>query len=106
MINKFNFYDIYGYFLPGLLLLTLLVLPYGIVTGRWPANGQLITALLGIPLAYVAGHIVRCLEIMPSSVTDAAGKRRFPSDILLDKADPTFSAEFKDRLQAQILAKF
>ena len=79
MINKFNFYDIYGYLLPGLVLLTLLWLPYGLITGQWPGGGQLVTTLLGIPLAYVAGHLLRSLEVFSSTLK---GSNRFPNDVL------------------------
>lgn len=68
MIAKFNFYDIYGYFLPGLVLLFLSGLPFGIVCDRWP-SGELVTALIGIPLAYVAGHILQAfaVRVFPST---------------------------------------
>ena len=106
MINKFNFYDVYGYFLPGLVFLVLLVLPVGMATGKWPDGGQLVTALLGIPLAYVVGHLLRCVEVFPSTVKDSSGGFRYPSDILLDQDDGKFTNEFKENLVAQIKARF
>lgn len=99
MIAKFNFYDVYGYFLPGLLLLTLLWLPFGMAYGRWP-SGELVTALLAIPLAYVAGHILQifAIRVFPSTTK----LKRFPSDVILDKTNPIFSSEFKTRLAVKI----
>src|ERR1051326_5119332 len=106
MIGKFNFFDIYGYF-PGLVLLTLQAIPFGLVTGQWPGGGQLITALLGIPLAYVVGHLLRTLKILFEEVDGG----RFPSDSLLDlnpsgDANEGFSEDFKERLRSQIRARF
>lgn len=51
MIERFNFYDIYGYLLPGATLVGLLWLPFGIITGTWPA-AQLSEAVfvLGFPM--------------------------------------------------------
>lgn len=103
MIAKFNFYDVYGYFLPGLVLLSLLWLPLGMVYGRWP-SGELVSALLAIPIAYVAGHILQtfAVRIFPSTTNDG----RFPSDVVLDETDKTFSSEFKAKLASKIKEAF
>jgi hypothetical protein len=37
MIEKFNFYDVYGYLIPGLVLIGLFLVPLGLL-GRWPAG--------------------------------------------------------------------
>lgn len=108
MIEKFNFYDVYGYFLPGVALLTLLWLPFGLTRGWWPK--ELSSALLAIPFAYLAGHILQTLAVnaLPSEVRDprGSGRLRHPSDVLLDDEDPTFSREFKDRLAGRIRTAF
>lgn len=103
MIAKFNFYDVYGYFLPGLVLLTLLWLPLGLVFGRWP-SGELVTALIAIPLAYVAGHILQifAVRVLPSTTTNG----RFPSDVILDADNKVFSSEFKAKLEEKIKDTF
>jgi hypothetical protein len=103
LIAKFNFYDVYGYFLPGLVLLTLLWLPFGMAYGRWP-SGELVTALMAIPLAYVAGHVLQifAIRVFPSTTKLA----RFPSDVILDETNTIFSTEFKTRLAAQIKSQF
>ncbi len=102
MIAKFNFYDVYGYFLPGLVWLTLLWLPLGMVSGRWP-GGELVAALLAIPLAYVAGHILQVFAVRAIPSTSAG---RFPSDLILDETDTTFSSDFKSKLAGRIEAAF
>lgn len=106
MINKFNFYDVYGYLIPGLVVLTLLWLPYGMLTGKWPSDAKLVTALLAIPLAYVTGHLLRSLEVFRSTVKDSKGNSRYPNDVLLDADDTNFSYEFKELLAAKIWEKF
>jgi hypothetical protein len=103
LIAKFNFYDIYGYFLPGLVLLFLSGLPFGIVCDRWP-SGELVTALIGIPLAYVAGHILQAFAVRVFPSTTDRG--RFPSDVILDWKDTIFSSEFKAKLAAKVKDTF
>lgn len=58
MIQRFNFYDIYGYLVPGVVLLTAFWLPFGLVLGRWP-SADWSSALVGLVFAYLAGHILR-----------------------------------------------
>src|ERR1700674_6015433 len=107
MISRFNFYDLYGYFLPGLVLLTLLWLPFGIIDRVWP-SGELVTALIAIPFAYIAGHVLQtmALSAFPSKAKDSHGKRRHPSDFILDLEDQTFSPEFKEKLFNRIRSQF
>jgi hypothetical protein len=107
MISKFNFYDVYGYFLPGLVLLTLLWLPFGIVTRTWP-SGELATALIAVPFAYIAGHVLQTMAVpaFPSTAKDSHGKHRYPSDLILDPEDNTFSLEFKEQLASRIRSQF
>jgi hypothetical protein len=107
MISRFNFYDVYGYFLPGLVLLSLLWLPFGVIHHLWP-TGELITALIAILFAYIAGHVTQTMAIpaFPSTAPDSHGHRRYPSDIILDEGDETFSPEFKKKLADQIQSQF
>lgn len=85
MIERFNFFDLYGYLLPGGFLLLLLWLPFGLVSGKWPS--ELGAAILGLGLAYIAGHLLRIMSepVFPSEFKDAKGTKRKPSDLLLDK---------------------
>lgn len=106
MIKNFNFYDIYGYFLPGLVLLTLFGLPFLIAEPRWPA-AELGSAIAFLALAYIGGHILQMLTAaaIPSfriSRLPSGTVLRFPSDRFLDNDDDTFSQEFKLELSAKI----
>jgi hypothetical protein len=91
MIEKFNFYDVYGYFLPGFALAALLYLPFGLIGGRWP-SATLADGVAAVIIAYLAGHLLQtiALHAAPSQTKDAAGEMRFPSDVLLDASDHTF----------------
>lgn len=88
MIERFNFYDIYGYLLPGLLLFVLLWVPIGVLADTWPP-AALSSALLALALAYVAGHLLDNLSsaAFPSLFRDKQGRKRQPSDLLFDKSE-------------------
>lgn len=107
MIERLNFYDIYGYLLPGLAFLGLMWLPFGLVARHWPP-GELSSALVGLAVGYITGHILQGLvaKALPSTIEDRSGEARYPSDILLDDGDETFSPEVKGRLADRILAQF
>lgn len=102
---KFNFYDIYGFALPGFLLLAVLWLPFGLIAKNWP-DPEFSSALVGVILAYFAGHVLQtvALNVIPSSFLGG----RYPSNVFLDKNDPNhaFSQEFKNRLANQIETTF
>lgn len=102
---KFNFYDIYGFALPGFLLLALLWLPFGLIAKNWP-DPEFSSALVGVILAYFAGHVLQtvALNVIPSNFLGG----RYPSNVFLDKKDPNFafSQEFKSRLANQIETTF
>lgn len=104
MIDRFNFYDIYGYLIPGFVLLLVLVLPVFLTVGL-PADvlklPDLSTAVITLIVAYVVGHL---LQIVAGKSISAGS--RLPSDSILDARDTTFLVEFKTRLRAKILAQF
>jgi hypothetical protein len=54
MIPNLNFYDIYGYLIPGLTLAIVLRLPYGLITGSWPESSWT-SALIAVVIGYVLG---------------------------------------------------
>ena len=101
MVERFNFFDVYGYLIPGFIFLTLLWLPYGFAD-RTLANIDWSSALLALVFGYILGHLVQGLAIaaLPS------GRPRHPSDILLDDGDTSFSPEVKRRLTDRILLQF
>ena len=103
MTIKFNFYDIYGCLIPGFLLLAVLWFPFGLIEGKWP-DAAFSSALVGVILAYVAGHVLQTVatNAIPSSFLGG----RFPSSVFLDADNRTFSNEFKTRLALQIKRAF
>lgn len=107
MIERFNFYDVYGYFVPGCSLLALLWLPYGIATQSWPST-ELGPALAAIIFAYIIGHFLQILSTnaLPSKIEDKSGKIRYPSEVFLDSEDTVFSPEFKERLAQLVQSDF
>jgi len=111
VIDRFNFFDIYGYLLPGAFLLALLWLPFGLVLGKWPP-ADWGSAVLVLALAYVGGHLLRNVAeaALSSKIKGPQGHRRYPSDLLLDAvrdaAHPADLGNLKYRLEAQIRREF
>jgi hypothetical protein len=96
MIEKFNFYDIYGYVLPGFVLGGLVWMPFGVAFHKWPAT-DISSAILALMLAYIVGMLIQTLasNLIASTIRDTFGKQRYPSAVLLDHQDGTFVAETK-----------
>ncbi len=107
MIERFNFYDIYGYLLPGTLLFGLFWLPFGLTSSKLPSN-EVSTTLLLLALAYIAGHVLQtvAIAVVPSKMRDKAGVLRTKSSMLLDADDPRFSAAFKTDLAEKVKKAF
>jgi hypothetical protein len=107
MTEKFNFYDIYGYLLPGMAFLVLLWLPFGIVWHRWP-QADLSSAVAALALAYIAGHVLQTFLVgaLPYKVRDSHNQLRYPSQFLLDPRDSNFSEQFKESLAGAVLRLF
>lgn len=103
MIKQFNFYDIYGYLLPGTLLLALFWLPFGILSNKWP-NQDLSKTVFLAAAAYILGHLIQSIasSMVPSKLKDENMRLRFPSDLYLDKTNSKFSDDFKARLREQV----
>lgn len=104
MIERLNFYDVYGYLIPGLGLLGVLWFPFWVVAGHTlPAAWS--SALAALVVSYIAGHVLQQLarnalpqgKPDPSSGTSKTGwwqrNRRVPSDYLLDDTDSTLGPE-------------
>lgn len=93
MIEKFNFYDIYGYLLPGAAVLLLFWLPIGIKQHKLP-TGDWTSALLGAAIAYVTGILLQTFAdkvLRSTAAKDQEGDQtydRFPSQQLLDSGGP------------------
>jgi hypothetical protein len=98
LIEKLNFYDIFGYLLPGIVFATLLWLPFGLFLHIWPSD--LSGALIVVVLSYIIGHILQdyAVRLLPfSTATDRFGRERLPSDLMLD-VSITFTAETKNMI--------
>ena len=100
---KFNFYDIYGFALPGFLLVALLWLPVGLIQKNWP-DPQFSSALIGVILVYIAGHVMQTVahHVIPSRLSNG----RNPSSVVLDRGNPTFTDEVKENLKKKICTAF
>jgi len=107
LIERFNFYDVYGNFLPGLAFLALLWLPFGITQHFWPSTA-FTSAVAALAFAYILGHILQSLAstVFRSGARDSKGRLRYPSSFFLDPEDSTFPSEFKQRLQKEVASKF
>jgi hypothetical protein len=106
MIERFNFYDVYGYFIPGAFLIGVLWLPHALVWRSIPST-DVSAAVAMIVAAYITGHILQIVaaKVVPSSIT-AGGATRAPSDRLLDDDNSRFSSDFKQQLRTAIQSRF
>ena len=107
MSERFNFYDIYGYLIPGFALLGLLWLPLGIASGEAPNLG-FADALGGLLVAYILGHILAGItkRVFPSGRRVASNDIRRPSDDLLDRSQNPNAGEYISRLETKIKDEF
>jgi hypothetical protein len=107
VIERFNFYDVYGYFVPGFSLLGLIWAPFGIARHSWPST-ELGSALVGVVFAYIAGHLLQIISnrALPSQIKDHFGGARYPSDVILDAGNRVFSGELKERLAKLVKSSF
>ena len=108
MIEKFNFYDVYGYFLPGALFLAILWIPFGIASGSWPPTDWT-SALIAVGIAYILGHLIQnvATRAIPSRRTKGpTGKIRNPSEIYLDKDNTELPDPVKEKIAGFVNAQF
>ena len=107
MIERFNFYDVYGYLLPGLVLAALLGAPFWVAGGLTPP-AQFASAALAIVLGYVLGHFLqRFADVwLPWTWWGVPRKERLPSSRLLDQDSTRLAGEMKRHLAAKIHEKF
>lgn len=108
MIERFNFYDVYGYLIPGLVLVLTLTLPFAI-TGRYHlAAGEWPALIIGVVIAYIVGHLVQSMATtaIPSSRDHKREKWKYPSALMLNPNDTTFSGEVKTQIEKSIRSWF
>jgi len=105
MVDRFNFYDIYGYFIPGAILLVLLWLPFGFFDIIMLST---ISAVIGIIPSYVLGHLIHSIakDVIKSKKQTDSGEERYFSSIFLDKKDDKLSQVVKNRLAVLIKKQF
>ena len=98
MLKRFNFYDIYGYLLPGIAFLILLWLPFAVIdtspflaiSGDKMPN-PLVFSFLGLVVAYIVGHALHSrsakalsFSILDNRILNPKHNKRYPSDLYLD----------------------
>jgi len=108
LIEKFNFYDIYGYFLPGAAFLAVLWIPFGLVRNTWPSHDWS-SALVAAVLAYIVGHLMQSLatNAIPSwKVKSTDTNIRYPSEIYLDATDTTLPTPAKQKISELMKSQF
>lgn len=101
MIDRFNFYDIFGYFIPGCVLLLAAGLPIGIVRDSWPST-DLASAVVAIVIAYLLGHFVQYIakRALPSTKSG-----RVRSVAMLDKAATILGRSLQEQATSTIKAQ-
>jgi hypothetical protein len=106
MIDKFNFYDVYGYVLPGAVFLAILWAPYGLVNGAWPPVGNWSSALIAGAITYIIGHLLQnvATNAIPSRRTTK--RNRYPSEICLDSTDFELPTEAKAKIKTLVQSQF
>ena len=107
MIERLNFYDVYGYLIPGLALLGALWVPFQLVT-VFPPPAQWATAFVAVVLGYVAGHLLQTLadKAFPHARKVSGGGRRPFSSLMLDENEETFSEDLRTAVKRRIRRDF
>jgi hypothetical protein len=109
VIERLNFYDLYGYLIPGLCLLGIIWFPIWYIAGvELPKEWT--SALAALVLAYVCGHLLQRLSrrAFPSDIEGTDGARRTPSDFLLDddawrpRSEELIGQRLTERLRAGV----
>ena len=107
MIERFNFYDLYGYLIPGVALIIVALVPFPILGHPLPEHtlpeGELSALVLGVVVAYVLGHFI---QSMAHNAFESKVDGTYPSTSLLDPTNHTFSPELKQRIAAKALGTF
>lgn len=107
MIERFNFYDVYGYLIPGVVLLLCIGLPF-LLSGRQPDLNEWSVLLVGVVVAYLAGHIIQTMAstAMPSSRDPERRSWQYYSATILNPENSGLSLATKARLQESVQSWF
>jgi hypothetical protein len=100
MIERLNFYDLYGYLLPGAALIAVVYLPF-LMAGSPAPSLELSSAVISLILAYLLGHLLQIL------VRPVFTEGPYPSDTLITgEGKSGFPADFKSELRKLLLDDF
>lgn len=102
MIERFNFYDVYAYLIPGFVLVALLWLPFGIAADAWP-QADVASAVAALLLGYVVGHV---LHTVAGRSIPVSRKGRFPSDMALAGETKSLSPEVVSGVKRALHARY
>jgi hypothetical protein len=108
LIDKFNFYDIYGYFLPGAAFLAVLWIPFGLVRHSWPSS-EWSSALIAAVFAYIVGHLIQSLatNAIPSWKAKSTDTTiRYPSGVYLDAINNELPTPAKQKINDLMKTQF
>jgi hypothetical protein len=108
LIDRFNFYDIYGYLLPGAAFLALLWIPFGLVRHSWPSS-EWSSALIAAVFAYIVGHLIQSVatNAIPSWKAKSTDTTiRYPSEIYLDASNTELPTPAKQKINELMTVQF
>jgi hypothetical protein len=108
LIDKFNFYDIYGYFLPGAAFLAVLWIPFGLVRHSWPYS-EWSSALIAAVFAYIVGHLIQSVatNAIPSWKAKSTDTTiRYPSEVYLDATNTELPTPAKQKINELMKVQF
>jgi len=127
VIDRLNFYDIYGHLLPGTLLLVLLALPPVLINGAWigalPGGILAILGVLALGAGYIAGVVVQVFasDAVASKLLRTVRKDKHqreyvsyrvastgqpPSDLVLDYPNDGLSVALRGKLETAVAERF
>jgi hypothetical protein len=107
MIERFNFFDIYGYLIPGVFWLALMWLPFGLRSG-FPSWSTAQITVVGLVGGYILGHLLYAMArlIFPGRIKDKQGCVRVLSSLLLDDDNQVLSPPVKAKLAEELKRRF
>jgi hypothetical protein len=108
MIERFNFYDVYGYFIPGIVVLLTLGLPFALGFHLAIEGGEWTALVIGVLTAYLVGHVLQTMAstAIPSSANRSREKHLYPSAAIVSADDSTLTTAVKQRIEAVVRGWF
>jgi hypothetical protein len=107
VVERLNFYDFYGYLLPGFALVILLWIPFGLVD-HWLPPSEIVSGVAALAVAYFLGFLIQAIgeSAYPGKVKDSQLRLRYPSDLILDLEDGVFRREVKRTIEKRVKDQF